>query len=143
MMWIFLGIMVVFLAAHMDAVGYAVSATCTRGLSEGQDPSPNARLFWCVMLTLVPIAMIFSKAPLDTMKTATIVTALPFIVIILIQTYGLVKWLIQDYAKVPSHLIEQQGYDEQKIGLNQSQDEHAKRMQLELASSIKLDRKTS
>ncbi|MCX2644093.1 BCCT family transporter, partial [Klebsiella pneumoniae] len=60
MMWIFLGIMVVFLAAHMDAVGYAVSATCTRGLSEGQDPSPNARLFWCVMLTLVPIAMIFS-----------------------------------------------------------------------------------
>ena len=143
MMWIFLGIMVVFLAAHMDAVGYAVSATCTRGLSEGQDPSPNARLFWCVMLTLVPIAMIFSKAPLDTMKTATIVTALPFIVIILIQTYGLVKWLIQDYAKVPSHLIEQQGYDDVEIGLNQTQDEHAKRMQLELASSIKLDRKTS
>ncbi|WP_438502599.1 hypothetical protein, partial [Acinetobacter baumannii] len=26
---------------------------------------------------------------------------------------------------------------------NQTQDEHAKRMQLELASSIKLDRKTS
>ncbi len=81
--------------------------------------------------------------PLDTMKTATIVTALPFIVIILIQTYGLVKWLIQDYAKVPSHLIEQQGYDDVEIGLNQTQDEHAKRMQLELASSIKLDRKTS
>ncbi|MGE8531235.1 MAG: BCCT family transporter, partial [Acinetobacter guillouiae] len=112
MMWIFLGIMVIFLAAHMDAVGYAVSATCTRGLREGQDPSPNARLFWCVMLTLVPIAMIFSKAPLDTMKTATIVTALPFIVIILIQTYGLVKWLIEDYSKVPSHLIEQMSFSE-------------------------------
>jgi len=112
MMWIFLGIMVIFLAAHMDAVGYAVSATCTRGLSEGQDPSPNARLFWCLMLTLVPIAMIFSKAPLDTMKTATIVTALPFIVIILIQTYGLVKWLIEDYSKIPSHLIEQSSFNE-------------------------------
>jgi BCCT family betaine/carnitine transporter len=103
---------VIFLAAHMDAVGYAVSATCTRGLSEGQDPSPNARLFWCLMLTLVPIAMIFSKAPLDTMKTATIVTALPFIVIILIQTYGLVKWLIEDYSKIPSHLIEQSSFNE-------------------------------
>ena len=112
MMWLFLGIMVIFLAAHMDAVGYAVSATCTRGLSEGQDPSPNARLFWCLMLTLVPIAMIFSKAPLDTMKTATIVTALPFIVIILVQTYGLVKWLIEDYSKVPSHLIEQSSFSE-------------------------------
>ena len=112
MMWLFLGIMVIFLAAHMDAVGYAVSATCTRGLSEGQDPSPNARLFWCLMLTLVPIAMIFSKAPLDTMKTATIVTALPVIVIIMVQTYGLVKWLIEDYSKVPSHLIEQNSFND-------------------------------
>ena len=107
MMWIFLIIMVVFLAAHMDAVGYAVSATCTRGLEEGQDPSPNTRLFWCVMLTLVPIAMIFSKAPLDTMKAATVITAVPFIAIILVQTYGLVKWLKQDYGHVPAHKIDE------------------------------------
>ena len=60
------------------------------------------------MLTLVPIAMIFSKAPLDTMKAATVITALPFIVIIVIQTYGLVKWLKQDYGHVPAHEIEQE-----------------------------------
>ena len=60
------------------------------------------------MLTLVPIAMIFSKAPLDTMKTATVITALPFIVIILIQTYGLVKWLKEDYGHIPSHVIDEQ-----------------------------------
>lgn len=106
MMWIFLAIMVIFLAAHMDAVGYAVSATCSKGLQEGQDPSPNVRLFWCVMLTLVPLAMIFSKAPLDTMKAAMIVTALPFIVIILVQTFGLVRWLRVDYAILPSYMIE-------------------------------------
>ncbi|HRL02383.1 MAG TPA: BCCT family transporter [Vitreoscilla sp.] len=108
LMWAFLIIMAVYLAAHMDAVGYAVSATCVRNLKEGQDPSPNSRLFWCIMLTLVPIAMIFSKAPLDTMKAATVITALPFIVIILIQTYGLVKWLKQDYGHVPAHKIEQE-----------------------------------
>ena len=108
LMWAFLIIMAVYLAAHMDAVGYAVSATCVRNLEEGQDPSPNSRLFWCIMLTLVPIAMIFSKAPLDTMKAATVITALPFIVIILIQTYGLVKWLKQDYGHVPAHEIEQE-----------------------------------
>lgn len=107
LMWIFLAIMVIFLAAHMDAVGYAVSVTCSKGLEEGQDPSPNIRLFWCVMLTLVPLAMIFSKAPLDTMKAATIVTALPFIAIILIQTFGLVRWLRADYATLPSYMIEQ------------------------------------
>ncbi|XDZ51069.1 BCCT family transporter [Neisseriaceae bacterium CLB008] len=112
MMWLFLLIMAIFLAAHMDAVGYAVSATCVRGLQEGQDPSPKDRLFWCVMLTLVPIAMIFSNAPLETMKTATVITAIPFIVIILIQTYGLIRWLHQDYAHVPPHKMDEQPDDE-------------------------------
>ncbi|OTG81052.1 BCCT family transporter [Acinetobacter sp. ANC 4648] len=141
MMWIFLGIMVVFLAAHMDAVGYAVSATCTRGLQEGQDPSPKARLFWCVMLTLVPIAMIFSKAPLDTMKTATVVTALPFIVIILIQTYGLIKWLIEDYSKIPSHLIDQKNFEDYRAYADEP--EYAtKKIDLEVITSVELGRES-
>lgn len=106
MMWAFLFIMAIFLAAHMDAVGYAVSAASLKGLQEGQDPSPKDRLFWCVMLTLVPLAMMYSNAPLETMKAATIITAIPFIVIILVQNYGLVVWLHQDYSKVPAHKIE-------------------------------------
>lgn len=106
MMWFLLAIMVIFLAAHMDAVGYAVSVTCSKDLMEGQDPAPKTRLFWCVMLTLLPLAMIFSKAPLDTMKTATVVTAIPFIVIILVQTFGFVRWLREDYSALPSYSIE-------------------------------------
>lgn len=103
----FLLVMAVFLAAHMDTVGYAVSATCTRDLAEGEDPAPVDRLFWCIMLTLVPLAMIFSKAPLNTMKTAVIVTAIPFLLILLIKVYGLLKWLREDYGDVPAHLIEE------------------------------------
>ncbi|MDF0607036.1 BCCT family transporter [Neisseriaceae bacterium TC5R-5] len=103
----FLAVMAIFLAAHMDAVGYAVSATCTRNLAEGQDPAPLDRLFWCIMLTLVPLAMIFAKVPLNTMKTAVIVTAIPFALIILIQAYGLMKWLRQDYGHIPSHLLDE------------------------------------
>lgn len=102
----FLLLMAIFLAAHMDAVGYAVSATCTRDLAEGQDPAPGDRLFWCIMLTLVPLAVIFTKAPLNTMKTAVIVTAIPFLLIMLVKVYGLLKWLREDYGPVPGHLIE-------------------------------------
>ncbi|WP_322057103.1 BCCT family transporter [Paraburkholderia sp. J63] len=106
-MTFFLFVMAIFLAAHMDAVGYAVSATCTRDLAEGEDPAPSDRLFWCIMLTLVPLAMIFSRAPLNTMKTAVIVTAIPFLVVLLLKAYGLLKWLREDYGHVPGHLIEE------------------------------------
>ncbi|WER49011.1 BCCT family transporter [Cupriavidus sp. WKF15] len=103
---VYLAIMIVFLAAHVDAVAYAVAATTTRNLKEGQDPSPTSRVFWCVMLTLVPLAMLFVKASLETMKTAVVLTAIPFLVILGIKLFGLFRWLIQDHADTPAHLIE-------------------------------------
>ncbi len=103
---VYLVIMIVFLAAHVDAVAYAVAATTTRNLEEGQDPSPTSRVFWCVMLTLVPLAMLFVKASLETMKTAVVLTAIPFLVILGVKLFGLFRWLLQDYADTPAHLIE-------------------------------------
>jgi BCCT family betaine/carnitine transporter len=103
---VYLVIMIVFLAAHVDAVAYAVAATTTRNLEEGQDPSPTSRVFWCVMLTLVPLAMLFVKASLETMKTAVVLTAIPFLVILSIKLFGLFRWLLQDHADTPAHLIE-------------------------------------
>ncbi|WP_454726956.1 MULTISPECIES: BCCT family transporter [Cupriavidus] len=103
---VYLAIMIVFLAAHVDAVAYAVAATTTRNLQEGQDPSPTSRVFWCVMLTLVPLAMLFVKASLETMKTAVVLTAIPFLVILGVKLFGLFRWLLEDHADTPAHLIE-------------------------------------
>lgn len=104
---IYLFIMIIFLASHMDAVAYTMAATSTTGLREGEDPGRGLRLFWCIMITLIPLSILFTGASLDTMKTTVVLTALPFLVILLIKTWGLVCWLKQDYANIPAHLIEQ------------------------------------
>ncbi len=103
---VYLAIMIVFLAAHVDAVAYAVSATTTRNLREGEDPTPTSRVFWCVLLTLVPLAMLFAKASLETMKTAVVLTAIPFLAILAVKLFGLFRWLMQDFAGIPAHEIE-------------------------------------
>ena len=59
-------------------------------------------------LTLVPLAMLFAKASLSTMKTAVVLTAIPFTVILLIKVYGFFKWMLADYGSVPAHLIEEE-----------------------------------
>lgn len=105
---VYLFIMAVFCASHMDAAAYAVAATSTRNLKEGDDPTPTHRLFWCVTLTLVPLAMLFAKASLSTMKTAVVLTAIPFMLILLVKIYGFFKWMVQDYGKVPAYLIEEE-----------------------------------
>lgn len=105
---VYLFIMAVFCASHMDAAAYAVAATSTRNLREGEDPTPTLRLFWCIVLTLVPLAMLFAKASLSTMKTAVVLTAIPFMVILLVKIYGFFKWLAADYGQVPAYRIEEE-----------------------------------
>ncbi|WP_319929297.1 BCCT family transporter [Xenorhabdus santafensis] len=102
----YLFIMVIFLASHMDAVAYTMAATSTHNLREGQDPCRKLRLFWCVVITLIPLSILFTQASLETMKTTVVLTALPFLVILLIKTYGFIRWIKQDYAHIPAHLIE-------------------------------------
>ncbi|MNN18360.1 putative transporter [compost metagenome] len=104
----YLFIMAIFCASHMDAAAYAVAATSTRNLREGDDPTPTHRLFWCVVLTLVPLAMLFAKASLSTMKTAVVLTAIPFMVILLVKIYGFFKWMFEDYGQVSAYRIEEE-----------------------------------
>ncbi|WEX00556.1 BCCT family transporter [Pseudomonas nitroreducens] len=105
---VYLFIMAVFCASHMDAAAYAVAATSTRNLQEGDDPTPTHRLFWAVTLTLVPLAMLFAKASLSTMKTAVVLTAIPFTLILLVKVYGFFKWMLADYGSMPAYRIEEE-----------------------------------
>ncbi|WP_277949289.1 MFS transporter [Pseudomonas sp. LFM046] len=89
-------------AGGRGGAAYAVAATSTRNLQEGQDPTPTHRLFWCVMLTLIPLAMLFAKVSLSTMKTAVVLTSIPFMVILLTMIYGFFRWMRRTTA--PSRL---------------------------------------
>ena len=41
--------------------------------------------------------MLYINAPLSTLKTAVILTAIPFILILVVKIWGLFKWLREDY----------------------------------------------
>lgn len=40
------------------------------------------------------------------MKTTVVLTALPFLVILLVKVGGFIRWLKQDYADIPAHQVE-------------------------------------
>ncbi|MCO7638734.1 BCCT family transporter [Pseudomonas sp. S 311-6] len=99
-------LMLVFLASHLDAVAFSIAATSMRNLQEGEDPSPGLRLFWCVMLAAIPLAMLYIDAPLHTLKTVVSLAAVPFILVLLVKMHGLLKWMREDYGHLPAHRIE-------------------------------------
>lgn len=99
-------LMLVFLASHLDAVSFAVAATSTRNLKEGDEPSTTLRLFWCLMLAAIPLAMLYIGAPLHALKTVVTVAAIPFLVVLMVKMYGLLRWMKADYGNSPAHEIE-------------------------------------
>ena len=92
----FVVLSVLFLASTLDSASYTLAATATRDLKDHEDPSPLHRLFWCLVTILAPLTMIFIKAPMETVKTAAIVTAIPLIFVLLIMIYGWLKWMKED-----------------------------------------------
>lgn len=93
-------IILVFLATHLDATSFSVAAVSTKNLASDANPARGLRLFWVAMLGAIPMAMVIIKADLDTLKTGLTLTAIPFLFILVIQLYGLMKWLPRDYPHI-------------------------------------------
>lgn len=54
------------------------------------------RLFWCVLLALVPLALMFAGAPLSAIQTVCLATATPFAVVILVFLIKSMKWFKEE-----------------------------------------------
>lgn len=96
-----------FLATTLDGAAFTMASTTTTDLRNDQEPSPFLRLFWCVMLSLVPLTMILIKANLNTIKTCAITTAIPIVFIMIVVFVGMFKWLYKDFGGLSKGRIEE------------------------------------
>ena len=85
-----------FLATTLDGAAFTMASAATPHLKNNEEPSPLHRLFWCIMLSLVPLTMIFIGANLDTIKTCAFITAVPVMFVMAVMLIGWVRWLRQD-----------------------------------------------
>jgi len=104
-MIIFCTVSVLFLATTLDGAAFTMASAATPGLKEDEEPHPMHRLFWCVMLALVPLTMILIGADLNTIKTCAILTGVPIVFIMMIMVYGWMKWMIKDFGSMSSEKI--------------------------------------
>lgn len=94
-----------FLATTLDGAAFTMATTSSINLQNGEEPNPLLKLFWCIMLALVPLTMILIKANLNTIKTCAIITAVPLIFILLVIIIGFVRWMVKDFENVDINLF--------------------------------------
>lgn len=89
-------VVVGFICTTLDTASLALAATTAKELDKDNNPSAISRLFWCAMLTLIPLAVMFSGASFDALKSLAILVSTPLAVVLLFLVIGLFRWLRVD-----------------------------------------------
>ena len=76
--------MIAFYATSFDALTMVASTYSYKELAPGADPHKNIRLFWAVLLMLLPVALIFSDSSMANLQSVSIIAAFPIGIIILL-----------------------------------------------------------
>lgn len=76
--------MIAFYATSFDALTLVAASYSCKELSSGAEPHRNVKLFWGVLLMLLPIALIFSDNSMANLQTVSIIAAFPIGAIILL-----------------------------------------------------------
>ena len=87
----------VFLATTLDSSAYVLASISTRDLYGEQEPGKRNRLAWAFALALIAVGLLFASG-LDTVKSLTIILALPLTAVLWIVFRALLRMLNEDFG---------------------------------------------
>ncbi|NNC37264.1 MAG: BCCT family transporter [Acidimicrobiales bacterium] len=92
---IFIVLCVIFYATSIDSAAFILASICSKNLRGDQEPLRSNRLIWAGVLALLSAGLVIS-GELQTVQSATIVSSLPLLPVIILMCMALIKWLRED-----------------------------------------------
>ncbi len=115
---VFSFVALIFLATTFDSAAYMMASSTTPNLRPDEEPAKWNRLFWALTLFILPGTLMVLGGDLKTLQTASILTAIPFMFVILLLVFALMKML-----KTEAHLDPEWHQDAAKpININRADD---------------------
>lgn len=96
---VFTVMLIFFLATSLDSASFSLAATATKTMGKEESPKPFLRLFWCLLLAIIPLGLMFAGAPLSAIQTVCLTTALPFAVVTIVFIFKSMKWFKEESKK--------------------------------------------
>ena len=81
--------MITFYATSFDALAVVASAYSYKKLDGEEEPDRRVKLFWSLLLMLLPVALIFSDSSMANLQTVSIIAAFPigFVIVLIIASF--------------------------------------------------------
>ena len=83
--------MVAFYATSFDSIALTASCYSYQKLQEGEQPHKLLQLVWCILLILLPIALLFAESSMNNLQSVSIVAAFPIGAVIVLIVVSFMK----------------------------------------------------
>lgn len=95
--------MIAFYATSFDSIAYTAACYSYKKLDENEQPHKLIELLWCLLLIVLPIALVFSESSMSNIQSVSIISAFPIGIIIIIMIWSFFKDA-KKYMKETPHL---------------------------------------
>lgn len=83
--------MIAFYATSFDSIALTASCYSYHKLEDDEQPNKGIQLMWCVLLILLPIALLFAESSMNNLQSVSIVAAFPIGAVIVMITVSFIK----------------------------------------------------
>lgn len=90
LLWILL-CMIAFYATSFDSIAYMAACYSYKSLDENEKPHILIILLWCILLIILPIALIFSESSMNNIQSVSIISAFPIGIVMILIIWSFIK----------------------------------------------------
>jgi BCCT family betaine/carnitine transporter len=83
--------MIAFYATSFDSIAYTAACYSYKKLGEDEHPHKLVELLWCILLIVLPIALVFSESSMNNIQSVSIISAFPIGIIMIIMIWSFMK----------------------------------------------------
>lgn len=83
--------MIAFYATSFDSIALTASCYSYHKLGEDESPHKTVQLMWCILLILLPIALVFAESSMNNLQSVSIVAAFPIAAVIVLIMVSFMK----------------------------------------------------
>lgn len=83
--------MMLFYATSFDSIALTASCYSYHRLGEGKLPHKLIQLMWCILLILLPIALVFAESSMNNLQSVSIVAAFPIAIVLVLIIVSFMK----------------------------------------------------
>jgi len=103
-LFLFIILSTIFYATNVDSAAYVMSSISSKNLQSHQEPPRSNRLVWALLLSLITAGLVMVDK-VSIIQSATIISALPLVPIVILMCVSLVRWLNADFGHTKADKI--------------------------------------